>query len=235
MIEIRPSEERGGADHGWLQTRHSFSFADYHDPAHMGFGPLRVINEDRVAPGAGFDLHPHADMEILSYVLSGVLAHRDSLGHGSVIRPGEVQRMSAGTGIVHSEFNASDQHAVHFLQIWLRPERRGIEPGYEQKAFSEADKRDRLCLVASREGENSALRLHQDAEIYASLLSAGKSLRHDFADGRIGWLQVVSGLLRIGDRVLEAGDGGAIRDEKSLVITAEEDSEFLLFDMSGPV
>lgn len=234
MIEIRPSEERGAGDHGWLQTRHSFSFADYHDPAHMGFGPLRVINEDRVAPGAGFDLHPHADMEIVSYVLSGALAHRDSLGHGSVIRSGEVQRMSAGSGIVHSEFNASDQHAVHFLQIWLMPEKRGIEPGYEQKEFGEAEKRDRLCLVASRAGNDGALKLHQDASIHASLLTAGKGLRHDFAHGRIGWLQVVSGRLRIGNQFLEAGDGAAIRDEKSLTITAEENSEFLLFDMAGP-
>ena len=233
MIEIRPSNQRGAGDHGWLQTRHSFSFADYYDPAFMGFGPLRVINEDHIAPGAGFGAHPHADMEIITYVLSGALAHRDSLGNGSVIRPGEVQRMSAGTGITHSEFNGSETDPVHLLQIWLLPERGGIAPGYEQKAFSKRQRQDQLCLVADRDGRGGALTIHQDVALHACLLGRGKTVTHRFGPGRIGWLQIASGRIGAGGKTLKAGDGAAIAGEDAVTLSAEEDSEFLLFDMTG--
>ena len=189
MLEVRKSEERGAAHHGWLQSKHSFSFADYYDPRHTGFGPLLVINEDRVAPGAGFGTHGHRDMEIISYVVEGALEHKDSIGTGSVIRPGDVQRMSAGTGIRHSEFNHSKQDPVHFLQIWLLPERNGLPPSYEQRTFTDDDKRGRLRLVASRNGRDRSVTVHQDAEIFSALLDTGESVSHVLSTGRKAWVQ----------------------------------------------
>jgi quercetin 2,3-dioxygenase len=230
MITRRPAEERGRANFGWLDSRHSFSFGHYHDEAHMGFGPLRVINEDRVAPGAGFDTHGHRDMEILSYVLEGALAHKDSIGTGSVIRPGEVQRMSAGTGIQHSEFNPSKQSPVHFLQIWILPERTGLAPGYQQSAFP-LDERGRLHLVASRDGRDGSLTIHQDVDLSAGRLAAGDIVETRLRAGRLGWLQVARGAVTLNGAHLVTGDGAAIKDESALAIRAESDAEILLFDM----
>jgi quercetin 2,3-dioxygenase len=233
MITIRRSEERGHADHGWLDSRHTFSFAEYHDPVHMGFRALRVINEDRVAPETGFPSHPHRDMEILTYVLSGRLRHRDSMGNGSLILPGDVQRMTAGTGVVHSEFNDSASEPLHLLQIWILPERRGLAPGYEQKAFAEDERRGRLRLVASHGGHDGSLTVHQDASLYASILARGESVRHELARGRHAWLQVASGEIRLGERALRAGDAAAASDEPALEIRAESDrAEILLFDLA---
>lgn len=233
MITLRPAAERGIANFGWLDSRHSFSFGGYHDPAHMGFGPLRVINEDRVQPGKGFGTHPHSDMEIISYVLEGALEHKDSLGTGSVIRPGDVQRMSAGSGILHSEFNHSKTEAVHFLQIWLIPERAGIKPGYEQKRFEDADKHGRLRLVASPAGSDGSVRVHLDAKLYASVLDKGGKLGLSPAAGRKLWLQVVRGSLALNGQELKAGDGAAVTGEPQLDIAARTDgTEFLLFDMA---
>jgi hypothetical protein len=232
MIELRKGRDRGHANHGWLDSHHSFSFADYYDPQHMGYSSLRVINEDRVAPGAGFPTHPHRDMEIVSYVLAGALEHRDSLGNGSVIRPGDVQRMSAGTGVTHSEFNASRTEPAHFLQIWILPANQGIAPGYEQKHFSVEDKRDRLRLIASPDGRDGSVRLHQDARIYASVLLQGGSLRHGLPAGRRAWLQVVRGDLRLSQLILAAGDGARIQGEDTFDLMAVTDCEFLLFDLA---
>ncbi|MEE4238490.1 MAG: pirin family protein [Anderseniella sp.] len=232
MMQLRPSEARGHANFGWLDSRHSFSFGNYHDPAHMGFGPLRVINEDRVAPAAGFDTHGHADMEIVSYVLDGALEHKDSLGTGSVIRPGDVQRMSAGTGVKHSEFNASKTDAVHFLQIWIIPEARGIEPSYEQRHFPQAERRNALRLVASGTPRDGALKIHQHADIHASLLDAGQQLTFAPEPGRRQWLQLAAGELVVNGEQLRRGDGLAITDEPSIRIEALDASEFLLFDMA---
>jgi len=232
MITIRRSNERGHADHGWLNSRHTFSFGGYHDPKHMGFGPLRVINEDRVAPGAGFARHAHQDMEILSYVLEGALEHKDSLGTGSVIRPGEIQRMSAGTGIQHSEFNASQRDSVHFLQIWIMPERRGIAPGYEQKAFP-LDVNEGLVLLANREGRQGSVTIHQDADVYAGRLNAGQAVRRLLRDQRIAWLQVAGGEVVLNGSSLVAGDGASIKGEEALVIGAKTAAEVLLFDMTA--
>lgn len=233
MISIRRSEERGRADFGWLDSRHSFSFGHYHDPGHMGFRSLRVINEDRVKGGAGFDTHPHRDMEIISYVLEGGLAHRDSLGTGAVIRPGEVQRMSAGTGILHSEFNASPTEPVHFLQIWILPERLGLEPGYEQRAFPEAERRGRLRLVASRDGRDGAVTIHQDVALYASLLGTGEGVRHPLPPGRGAWVQLARGTIAVNGEALRAGDGAAITDEDHVEILCREgEAELLLFDLA---
>ena len=232
MITIRHAADRGVAEHDWLSSRHSFSFADYHDPAHMGFGPLRVINEDRVQPAKGFETHGHRDMEIVSYVLTGALAHNDSMGNGSVIRPGEVQRMSAGTGILHSEFNASDSEPVHFLQIWILPEHRGLAPGYEQKLFPEDTRRGRLRLVAARDGRDGALTLHQDVDLYAALLAPGEMVSHKLPDGRKAWLQVARGGVTANGRKLRAGDGAAIERESAIEIVAIDETEFLLFDMA---
>lgn len=229
--QIRNSSKRGRADFGWLDSRHSFSFGHYHDPAHMGFGPLRVINEDRVAPGGGFAPHAHSDMEIVSYVLSGALEHRDSLGNGSVIRPGDVQRMSAGTGIRHSEHNASRTEPVHFLQIWIQPQRRGIAPGYEQKAFSTQERRGRLALVASRDGRDGSLTIHQDVDLYATLLAPGDAVRHALAAPRAAWVQVCTGSVRVGEQVLDAGDGLSVADADAVPIEATADTELLLFDL----
>ena len=231
MITIRKSDERGYFDHGWLKTRHTFSFADYHDPEFMGYRTLRVINEDRVAPGEGFGRHPHRDMEILSYVLEGGLQHQDSTGGGGVIRPGDVQRMSAGTGVVHSEFNALADEPVHFLQIWILPERRDIAPGYEQKNFGD-EVRNALRLVASQDGRDGSLTIHQDASVFASRLDAAGEVVYAPAKGRGIWIQVARGSVTVGGETLRQGDGATIEGESSIGIRAEESSEFLLFDLS---
>lgn len=231
MITIRPAMERGRADFGWLDSRHTFSFGHYHDPRHMGFGPLRVINEDRVRPGAGFETHGHRDMEIVSYVLEGALEHRDSLGTGSVIRPGEVQRMTAGTGIRHSEFNHSATEPVHFLQVWILPERNGLEPGYEQRAFPAAESRGRLRLIGSRDGRDGSVTVHQDVELYVALIGPGEGAVHDLRAGRRAWLQVVRGVVRVDRERLTAGDGCAVEQEREVALEAEGLAEVLLFDM----
>jgi len=231
MITLRRSQERGYADHGWLKSFHSFSFADYHDPAHMGFGPLRVINEDRIAPGTGFGTHGHRDMEIISYVLEGELAHRDSMGNGSVIRPGDVQRMSAGSGVRHSEYNHATDRTTHFLQIWIEPNVAGIAPGYEEKRFSEAEKQGRLRLIASPDGADGSVSIHQDARLYASRLSAGQSLAAELAAGRLGYLHVVRGEVTLNGQRLAGGDAAKIRDERALAIYSQDDAEILLFDL----
>jgi redox-sensitive bicupin YhaK (pirin superfamily) len=233
QVTVRKSEERGKANFGWLQSRHSFSFGHYYDPGHMGFGPLRVINEDRVAPGGGFPTHPHRDMEIISYVLEGALEHKDSLGTGSVIRPGDVQRMTAGSGVRHSEYNASGKEPVHFLQIWIIPEREGLEPSYEQKAFEAADKRGRLRLIGSPSGRDGSVTIHQDADLYATLLEAGQSVTHDLKAGRCAWVQVASGSVAVNGQKLEAGDGMAVEGAGDLRLEAETAAEVLLFDMAA--
>jgi redox-sensitive bicupin YhaK (pirin superfamily) len=232
MITIRPAKERGGGDHGWLNTRHTFSFSDYYDPRHMGFRALRVINEDRVAPGRGFGTHGHRDMEILSYVVSGGLGHRDSMGNGEVIRPHEWQRMSAGTGVRHSEANASDEEPVHFYQIWILPESEAIRPDYEQKLFAPEEKAGRLRLVASRGGEDGSLKIHQDVKVYNSLLTAGAEVEHRLDEGRHAWVQVVSGAVSLNGTQLGEGDGAAVSDETSLTISARADAEVILFDLA---
>ncbi len=232
MIHVRKSNERGHANHGWLDSHHTFSFADYHDPEAMGFRALRVINEDRVQPGQGFGTHGHRDMEILSYVLEGGLAHKDSTGGGGVIRPGDVQRMSAGSGVMHSEFNASRAEPVHFLQIWLVPDRRGITPGYEQKHFPPEQRQGQLRLIASPDAAEGSVKIHQDARLYGTLLGKGDSVTHTLAHGRHAWVQVARGRVRLGDVVLAAGDGAAISDERSLTLSGDEPSEVLLFDLA---
>src|SRR5689334_13591218 len=225
MMEIRRSDERGHAQHGWLDSFHSFSFADYYDPKHMGFGALRVINEDRVEPGRGFGAHGHRDMEIISYVLDGGLAHKDSMGNGSTIRPGDVQRMSAGTGVTHSEFNASKSDALRFLQIWIVPSRRGLPPGYEQKTFSADDKRAKLRLVASPDGSEGSVTIHQDVLMYATVLSKGEHVEHRIADGRFGWIQVARGSIRVSGETLAEGDGASIEGPAKLRIEGENGAE----------
>jgi redox-sensitive bicupin YhaK (pirin superfamily) len=231
MITRRPASERGHADHGWLDTWHTFSFSDYHDPRHMGFRDLRVINDDRVRGGHGFPPHPHRDMEIITYVLDGALEHRDSMGNGSVIRPGEVQRMSAGTGVVHSEFNPSPSALVHLLQIWILPRARGLTPGYEQKRFEDAELRDRLCLIAAPDGRDGAVTINQDVSVYASRLAAGAKVRHELAHGRFAWIHVARGAAGLNDEALGAGDGAAVSAERELVVTATAPAEVLLFDL----
>lgn len=231
MITIRQSEERGGGHHGWLDSRHTFSFADYHDPDHMGFGPLRVINEDRIAPGAGFPTHPHRDMEILTWVLSGAVAHRDSEGNQAVIRPGDLQRMSAGTGIRHSEFNASATDPLHLLQIWIHPERRGLAPGYEQTAF--ADLNGKLRLVAARNGRDGALTVHQDAELWVARLALGQEVSFTPRPGRVQWVQLTQGTATLNGETLRAGDGAAVADEATLRLRAGQPTELLLFDLAA--
>jgi redox-sensitive bicupin YhaK (pirin superfamily) len=234
MITIRKSEARGHFDHGWLDTRHTFSFADYRDPEHMGFRGLRVVNEDRVQPGEGFPTHGHRDMEILSYVLSGALAHRDSTGGSGVLRLGEVQRMSAGTGVRHSEFNGSRDEPVHFLQIWILPDREGHAPSYEQKPFPEDRKRNQLLLVASPDGDGGSLHLHADARVHATVLAAGEAVRHALAPGRHAWIQVARGELAVNGQLLRAGDGAAISGERELVLEGRgaAPAEALLFDLA---
>lgn len=232
MIVRRPANERGRTNIGWLDSWHSFSFGDYYDPAHVEFRSLRVLNDDRVAAGQGFGMHPHRDMEIITYMVSGALEHKDSLGTGSVIRPGEVQRMSAGTGIRHSEFNPSPTEPAHLLQIWLMPERRGLTPGYEQKAFPESERRNRWRLVASRDGRDGSVTIHQDAAMYVTSLDAGKEVNHPLARGRHAWLQVVRGAVTLNGQPLQAGDGAAVSDEKALAVTATEAAEVVLFDLA---
>jgi len=233
MITLRPAEERGQADFGWLHTRYTFSFADYYDPEHVQFRSLRVINEDHVDPGHGFGTHPHRDMEIITYVLEGALAHKDSMGTGSTIRPGEVQRMSAGTGVMHSEFNHSPSEEVHLLQIWLLPERKGVKPSYEQKEFPRESKLNRLRLVASPAGDDGSVTIHQDARLYASVLEEGKSVLHELGKGRSAWLQVARGEVSLNGTTLKAGDGAAVEHEAALEITGRvSSSEFLLFDLA---
>jgi redox-sensitive bicupin YhaK (pirin superfamily) len=232
MITLRKANERGHADHGWLNTYHTFSFAGYHDPNHVHFRTLRVINEDRVAPGAGFGTHPHNDMEIVTYVLDGALEHRDSMGNGGVIHAGEVQRMSAGTGVTHSEYNHSSDEQVHFLQIWIFPDRKGIEPSYEQKSFSEADRTNRLRLIVSPAGTDGSMNIHQDVKLYASILEPGSTVTHQLAPDRHAWLQLTSGALTLNGQTIHAGDGAAVSEEQQLEINATDRAEFLLFDLA---
>jgi redox-sensitive bicupin YhaK (pirin superfamily) len=233
MLTVRHSADRGVAQLDWLTSRHSFSFADYYDPEFMGFGDLRVINEDTIAPARGFDTHGHQNMEIISYVLEGALAHRDTLGNELTISAGEVQRMSAGTGIMHSEYNASSEAPAHFFQIWVIPERDGIAPGYEQQMFSEADKRGQLRLVVSPDGRDGSLRIHQDVALFASVLSAGETVAHQLAAGRKAWVQLARGEITVNGEALSAGDGAAITENDSVEITAtgDGDAEFVLFDL----
>jgi len=231
MITIRKSTDRGHFDHGWLNTYHTFSFAQYYDPAHMGFRSLRVINEDRVEPGAGFPTHPHRDMEIITYVLEGALEHKDSMGNGSVIRPGEVQRMTAGTGITHSEFNPSRSEPVQLLQIWLLPNAHGLTPSYEQKAFSIDLRRNRLCLIASPDGRDGSVTINQDASVYSAWLDPGTKIEHPLAPNRHAWIQVARGSVTLNGQQLSQGDGASISGEDSVSVTGGEQSEILLFDL----
>jgi hypothetical protein len=235
MLTLRRSEDRGHFDHGWLDTRHTFSFADYRDERFMGFSDLRVINEDRVKPGRGFGTHGHRDMEILSYVLEGELGHRDSMGNGSTIRPGEVQRMSAGTGVTHSEMNPSPDHPVHFLQIWILPAEQGIRPGYEQRAFPEAERRGRLRLLASADGRDGSVTLHQDAAMLGAILAPGDHVRHEIPSGRVAWVQVARGEVSVNGKDLRAGDGLAAVDEAALEIRGggSGDADVLVFDLAA--
>ena len=233
MITIRKSEERGHLNHGWLDTYHTFSFDQYYDPRHMSFGSLRVINEDRVAPGHGFPTHSHRDMEIITYVLEGGLAHRDSMGNGSVIKPGDVQRMTAGIGVAHSEANPSSSEPVHLLQIWIMPNARGLEPGYEQKMFSDDAKQGKLALIASENGRDGSVTIHQDAHVYASKLDAADSVTHTIGEDRKVWVQVARGSVRVNSEYLKQGDGAAITDERTISIEGMEPAEILLFDMGS--
>jgi redox-sensitive bicupin YhaK (pirin superfamily) len=232
MIVVRDRGRRGRTQFGWLDSQHTFSFGDYHDPNHMGFRSLRVINDDRVIPGAGFGTHGHRDMEIVSYVLEGALAHKDSLGTGSTIRPGDVQRMSAGTGITHSEFNASQTEPVHFLQIWILPESRGLAPGYEQRSFPTAERHNRFKLVADRHGTDGALTIHQDVKLYVATLEAGAALTQPLPADRYAWLQVASGVVSLEGDELRAGDGAAISGEASIHLESAPGAELLLFDLA---
>lgn len=233
MYTVRKADERGHADHGWLDTRHTFSFADYHDPAHMGFRSLRVINEDHVDAGRGFGAHPHRDMEILTYVVSGAVQHADSMGNRAVVRPGELQRMTAGTGVTHSELNPSPAEDLHLLQIWIVPEKRGLDPGYEQISFAERERNGSLLRIASRDGGDGTVRIHQDVSLYTGFVEPGARVEHALAPGRHAWLQVVSGNVVAGGNTLEAGDGLAVSDETKLTIEgAGETAEVLLFDLA---
>jgi len=232
MIVRRPANERGRTKIGWLDSWHSFSFGDYYDPAHVEFRSLRVLNDDRIAAGQGFGMHPHRDMEIITYMVSGALEHKDSLGTGSVIRPGEVQRMSAGTGIRHSEFNPSPTTPAHLLQIWLMPEQHGLTPSYEQKAFPEEERHNRWRLVASRDGRDGSVIIHQDAAMYVTNLDAGEEVNHSLSRGRHAWLQIVRGRVTLNEEPLKTGDGAAVSDETALAVTANEPAELVLFDLA---
>ena len=232
MITIRKSAERGHFSHGWLDTYHTFSFDQYYDPAHMHWRSLRVINEDRVAPGQGFPTHSHRDMEIITYILAGALEHRDSMGSGSVIRPGDVQRMTAGTGVSHSEFNPSDSESVHLLQIWILPESPGLEPSYEEKSFSEEEGRGRLRLVVSEDGREGSVTIQQDARLYAAILDAGASVDHTLGANRYAWLQVARGAVKLNEFDLQPGDGAAVSNESDLKVVAQQAAEILLFDLA---
>lgn len=232
MIRTRPAWERGHADHGWLVTSHTFSFNTYHDPAHMGFRSLRVINEDVVLPGQGFGMHGHRDMEIVTYVIRGELEHRDSLGNGGILRAGELQRMTAGTGIRHSEFNPSPSEPLHLYQIWLLPERRGLVPSYDQRAFPSSESTGGLRLVVSPDGKNGSLAIHQAASLYLGTLEAGQEYEHLLQPGRHAWIQVMTGSMQLGDMVLQSSDGAAVSEEPALRIKALEPVHFMLFDLA---
>ena len=231
MIDVIQAETRGSADHGWLKARHTFSFANYYDPTRIQFGNLRVINEDRVAPGQGFGTHPHRDMEIITYIIDGAVEHKDSMGNGTVIKAGEIQRMTAGTGVLHSEFNPSDDEELHLLQIWILPEKNALEPGYEQSMFNREDKLNRLRLVGSRDGRDGSLTIHQDVDLYASVLQKGQTLTHEVGSGRKIFIQVIRGNIAVNDQSLAAGDGAQLENEVELTITSWGESDFLLFDM----
>ncbi len=232
MITIRRAEERGHFNRGWLDTYHTFSFADYYDPRYMGFQQLRVINQDRVQPRAGFPTHGHRDMEIITYVLEGKLQHKDSMGNGSIIRPGDVQRMSAGTGVTHSEYNPSQTEPVHLLQIWILPESEGLEPSYEQKAFPDEERRGRLRLVASHDGREGSVTIHQDARLYAALLREGEKVVCPMEPGRHAWVQLARGAVTLDGEALREGDGAAVTGEKAVKLTGEAQAEILLFDLA---
>ena len=232
MIALRKSQDRGHADHGWLDSYHTFSFADYYDPREMGYGSLRVINEDRVAPGKGFGTHPHRDMEIISYVLEGALEHKDSMGTGSVIRPGDVQRMSAGTGVLHSEFNPSPKDPVHFLQIWIEPSMRGIAPSYEQKSFAPEEKKGRLRLIASPDGSEGSVQIHQDARVHAVVLDDGDAVSYALPQNRKAYVHVARGTVEFNGTALIAGDGAKISGEKELRLSGAQGAEVLVFDLT---
>jgi redox-sensitive bicupin YhaK (pirin superfamily) len=232
MMTIRKATERGHADHGWLDSHHTFSFADYYDEKHMGFHGLRVINDDRVAPGQGFGTHPHRDMEIISYVLEGALAHKDSMGTGATIRPGDVQRMSAGTGVLHSEYNASPDDKVHFLQIWIQPAKRNVLPSYEQKSFTDADKRGKLVLVASQNGRDGSVTINADARVYAGIFGKDDKAELAIGDGRGAWLHVARGKVRVNGQELGEGDGIAIENERTIRVEGVDEGEVLAFDLA---
>jgi redox-sensitive bicupin YhaK (pirin superfamily) len=232
MIAIRKSNDRGHADHGWLNTRFTFSFADYNDPKHQQFRTLRVMNDDRVSGGGGFPMHPHRDMEILTYVLDGALEHRDSMGNGSVIRPGELQYMSAGTGVTHSEFNASTKDPVHLYQIWMFPDKTGYKPAYDQKTFTAEEKRGKLRLLASPDGRDGSVKIRQDNQLYAAVLGAKEAVRHELQPGRHAYVQVARGSVKLDGKQLDEGDGAAISAEKSLELTGVKEAEVLLFDLA---
>ncbi len=231
MIDVIRSDSRGSADHGWLKSKHTFSFADYHNPSMMGFAKLRVVNEDWIEPGQGFGTHPHRDMEIVTYMVDGALEHKDSMGNGSVIRPGELQRMTAGTGVLHSEFNHSDSDKAHLLQIWILPERNNLEPGYEQKLFPSEEKSNRWRLVGSRDGRDGSLTIHQDVNLLSSELDEGAELEYSFDGRRRGFLQVVRGEIELDGEQLVAGDAAAMQDQDTLTVRALQNAELLLFDM----
>ncbi len=231
MIELISSESRGSADHGWLKARHTFSFAEYQNPKRVHFGPLRVINEDRIAPGKGFGTHPHKDMEIVTYPISGAIEHSDSMGNGTVISAGEVQRMTAGSGVQHSEFNHSQTDELHLLQIWLFPEENDLEPGYEQEMFSREDKLDQLRLIASRDGRDGSVTVHQKVDLYASILQPNTQMEHIIADSHKVFVQIVSGVVTINGQSASAGDGVQVSDESKLIISSDAEAEFLVFDM----
>jgi quercetin 2,3-dioxygenase len=232
MIEIRKSNERGHADHGWLNTRFTFSFADYYDPKYEEFRTLRVMNDDRVAGGGGFPTHPHRDMEIVTYVLEGALQHKDSMGNGSVIKPGDIQYMSAGTGVAHSEFNASEKEPVHLYQIWMFPDKKGYKPAYDQKHFDDADKRGKLRLLASPDGRDGSIKLRQSNDLYATVLGKGESVKHSLQPARHAYVQVARGSVTLNGKTLDTGDGAAVSAEKSLELTGVNDAEVLLFDLA---
>ena len=233
MLTIRKANDRGHAKLDWLESHHTFSFADYYDPRHMGFADLRVINDDVIAPGRGFGTHPHRDMEIITYVLEGALEHKDSMGNGSVMRPGDVQRMSAGTGVTHSEFNPSPEEAVHLLQIWLLPDRRGHKPGYEQKHFASDEKRGKLRLIASHQGEEGSVSLNQDVRVYAALVDGDEAVNYTLEQGRVAWVHIARGSVQLNGQTLEAGDGASLTDADTLKLTNGDQAELLLFDMAA--
>ena len=232
MIQIRRSDERGHANHGWLDTHFTFSFADYYDAKHVHFRTLRVMNDDRVAGGGGFPMHPHRDMEIVTYVLEGALEHRDSMGNGSVIKPGDIQYMSAGTGVTHSEFNASETDPVHLYQIWMFPEKQGLQPAYGQKNFKEAEKRGKLRLLVSPDGRDGSVKIRQDNDLYATILGAGETVKHELKPERHAYVQVAQGSVTLNGKKLDVGDGAAISEEKTVEITGQDDAEVLLFDLA---